>query len=109
MIQAADGVEPSTDTNLLPEVHLARLLESPKGAESLAALLRGFGHFDILSYLESSVQSAWLAQLALELESNGQKRRALQAVQQLRKVDADTAAKLERMIRRRESDKRHRR
>ncbi len=101
MVRAAGGAEPSTDTNLLPEVRLARLLGNPKGAESPAALLRGFGHFDILPYLDPSVQSKWLIQLALDLKSHGNKRRALAAVRQLNKVDAKTAAKLGRMIRRR--------
>jgi hypothetical protein len=98
MLQVAGDAPLATDTNLLPEVRLAGLLTNPTGEAAPVPALRRGGRFDILPYLEPSVQSQWLQQLVLGLHSSGDRKTAQRAWAQLAQIDPKGAANLRRLL-----------
>jgi hypothetical protein len=89
----------STDMNLLPEVRLQgfQRIRAPK--EAPVPFLRSAAHFDILPYLDDSVQGRWLVILGKTLQSKKALATSQQAVERLRSIDAAKARELERALR----------
>ena len=100
MLELSVAAPMSTDTNLLPEVRLAGLLKNPKGERAVLPALRRFARFDVLPYIDDSVQSQWLQQLILGLNGHGERHLAQQGLRQLRKVDPEAEQRLSRLLRR---------
>jgi len=85
---AAEGSELSTDTNILSEVRLARLVETPSGDQSPDRLIAESGRLDVLPHLAGSSQ---LDALARYLFRVGEEQMARQALGQLSSLQNDEA------------------
>lgn len=80
----AEGSELSTDTNILSEVRLARLSETPGGDQSPDRLIDESGRLDVLPYLAGPSQLEVLARYLFRV---GEEQMASQAVGQLSSLE----------------------
>jgi len=98
-LEAARGAELSTDTNILPEVRLARLTEMPSAEQSPGRLLAEHGRMDLLPYLGADA-APMLDALARYLLSEGEDSAAFQVAAQLAALDPVRGERLLRALRR---------
>ncbi len=88
-VEASKDAVPSRDANVLSEVRLSRLVESPTGDESPETFLEGISSMDVGSYLGPDVE-AKLALLSMYFLREGAYQRADLAISQLSKINART-------------------
>jgi len=83
----------STDTNLLPEVRAHDGFASARSEDSPGKALRQVARFDVLPYIDASVQAEWLQKLVRGL-SSVDRLKSNYALQQLSRVDPAAARRL---------------
>jgi spermidine synthase len=71
MVQAIGEGPKSTDTNILPEVRLARLDGNARGDEAPIPFLRRHASFDVLDYLSPTDRVEWIEKTAFLLKKPG--------------------------------------
>ena len=92
-VEASKDAIPSTDTNVISEVRLSRLVESPTGENSPTAFLDRHSSMDVAGYLGSNVESK-LALLAMYFLREEAYWRADLTIAQVAGIDARVARTL---------------
>jgi spermidine synthase len=89
-VEASEAAVPSRDTNVLSEIRLSKITESPTGDDSPASFTERFSSMDVGSYLGPDVESK-LTLLSMYFLREEAYERASLAISQLAKFDARTA------------------